>query len=256
MTNKQISTFNNFLIVNGAFVLFRSGIQCHGFQIREDMAYKKKVIAIMAVRYAFPWDKVFEPSFWEKLNDKWEDVCIKKGYLDGGFQEEGLKQAIGNVFGDRQIITSSDNVFDDNENKNDMEDFTFYDFTYKNRCSSIGENKFALNNTEKTCCLTFNVETSAEIIKNGLLFLRLRVDNITGDMHLVFTKDTGLKLQLSGSSTRKNVLAKNKSLVAMLSERLGISKQSGRYLVGISGNMANSTEYLTYKILQEECSLE
>lgn len=129
-----------------------------------------------------------------------------------------------------------------------MEDFTYYDFTGCERRKRMNANQFAVNHSKNNKSVTFNQEVSSIVLKRDLMFLRVRVDNATGDIHLIFTKDTGCKLTTTGK-TAKNVIAINKSLSDFLVEKLHLHDGSGRDLITMSDNLANSKDFLTYKIL-------
>ena len=80
-----------------------------------------------------------------------------------------------------------------------VEDFTFFDFAAQADRTRLKSNQFSINRKRKNQMLTFNKEVSCLAMERGLLFLRIRKDNITGDLHPVFTKDTGLPVTPYGN---------------------------------------------------------
>lgn len=137
-----------------------------------------------------------------------------------------------------------------NENfkTNNMEDFTFYDFGNSNS-RKLEPNHFSVNHKKSNYSVTFNLNTSKQILDSGLIFVRIRKDNITGDLHFVFNKQLGCKVSETGNS-RKNVTIINKKLTMFLVEELKLSSESDRDVVEHSNNLSNSSDYLTYKIMR------
>lgn len=147
---------------------------------------------------------------------------------------------------------SSDNQVSPSNNNDKMEDFTFYDFEKKPAVSdrTIGKGHAALNYNKKNMCLSFGVHESTDIIKAKLMKVRVRVDNITGDMHLVFNRDQGAQATIKN---QKNISILNKDLVEFLMTTQCLPLNEGsRHIIDISGNLSNSPDYITYKIIRKK----
>ena len=135
-----------------------------------------------------------------------------------------------------------------NLNINIMKDFTFYDFTNGvGQGRKLAENSFSINNKKGNRYVTFGKDKSLEIIQGGFEHLRVREDNITGDLHFVFTKDMGLSFGYKNNN--KSVIINNKQLVEFLSMRLGVNLGDNKAFK-ISDNMSKTSEFLTYKIIK------
>lgn len=85
-----------------------------------------------------------------------------------------------------------------------MEDFTFYDFDGHSACR-IGDDQIAINHKKNYYSVTFSQKKSKEILKSGLKRVRIRVDNITGEIHFVINNDFGAILGRTGSGSSVNV---------------------------------------------------
>lgn len=129
-----------------------------------------------------------------------------------------------------------------------MEDFTFYDFGNGSSCR-IGDDQIAINHKKNNYSITFSQTKSKEILKSGLKRVRIRVDNITGEIHFVINNDFGAILGRTGSGSSVNVKIGNKQLVKFLCNRLKFDEKSDRDLVYISNDLANNKDYITYKII-------
>lgn len=131
-----------------------------------------------------------------------------------------------------------------------MEDFTFFDFDKSPRGCVMKADEFSLNHKAQYYTITFNMEVSTMIRKGGYKYLRIRHDNITGELHFIFTKNKGLQFSTEKNHA-KNITIKNKDMVLFLINKLNISYNSVRTAIKISKNLANSNEFLTFKILRE-----
>ena len=132
-----------------------------------------------------------------------------------------------------------------------MEDFTFFDFESRNWRSRMEDDEFAVNHSVSYKSVTFNQAISEEIIRSGLTKVRIRKDNITGDLHFVFNSENGSRITVTGK-TRKNVVVANRSLVGFLVEQLRLDEDSARDVMHLSKNLANAGGYLTYKIMKKK----
>ena len=130
-----------------------------------------------------------------------------------------------------------------------MEDFTFYDFDKTGTISDrvIDKGKAAINyKNKKGSYLSFGIRESSEIISKGLLKMRVRVDNITGAIHLLFNKEQGAPAAVRN---KKNITLVNQQLVDFLADRLGLEKKPGvRHIINIGDNISNSDGFVTYGV--------
>jgi hypothetical protein len=131
-------------------------------------------------------------------------------------------------------------------NENNMEDYTFYDFDNSNQDSRIiAEGTAVIYYRTKNKYLIFGKTESEDILRSGLVKMRVRVDNITGAIHFLFNKDTG-----AASNTKsKNVRFTNSELVEFLMVQLGLERKEGsRYIISIGQNLSRTSDFITYKV--------
>lgn len=288
MTISQRRKFRSFLESRGALTLFNGYLRDIGYNEKDFETYIKEVEPLMAVRYAFPWDKFTKIINWEKVNDEWENICIIKGYhnLSGD-----VKKALKELFKDKQNrlkkcpkcglykdesqfykrgenglqshcidcckahgrlrngttgIYREEEVINDKKEK-DMEDFTFFDFApATGQGRKLEENTFGVNNKLGNRYVTFSKNKSNEIIDGEFDHLRVREDNITGDLCFVFTKNTGLPFNYKN---KKSIIINSKQLVDFLSSKMGVNLGENK-VFKLSENMAKTNDFLTYKILK------
>lgn len=131
-------------------------------------------------------------------------------------------------------------------NENNMEDYTFYDFDNSNQDSRIiAEGTAVIYYRTKNKYLIFGKTESEEILRSGLVKMRVRVDNITGAIHFLFNKEQG-----AASNTKsKNVRFTNSELVEFLMVQLGLERKEGsRYIISIGQNLSRTSDFITYKV--------
>ena len=136
------------------------------------------------------------------------------------------------------------------EENTNMEDFTFFDFDEgsKIRERKIEKGQMAINYKTKNAYATMSREDTDDIANAGLDKVRIRVDNITGAMHLVFNKEKGATVTLKN---KKNATMSNQKMVEFLLEKLRLEKKDGtRYLIDIGCNLSNVDGVITYNILK------
>ena len=244
MTNKQIGIFDSFLRRHGASNMFSKAYESHKDSNLSEKEYKKNVHPLMALRYAFPWESFYQKTYWEDLNDNWESVCIRNGFTrEQNYDESKIKENMRTLFNDLQTLENR---------KTKMEDFTFFDFGQTTQRSGyMKADEFSLNHTKNNYTVTLNMEVSNMIREGKFDHLRIRMDNITGEIHLIFTRDKGLKFR-SEEGIKKNVSISSKEMVQFLVHQFGINDESGREIIKISKNLANSNDFLTFKILRDK----
>lgn len=131
-------------------------------------------------------------------------------------------------------------------NENNMEDYTFYDFDNSNQDSRIiAEGTAVIYYRTKNKYLIFGKTESEEILRSGLIKMRVRVDNITGAIHFLFNKETGA----TSNTKSKNVRFTNSELVEFLMVQLGLERKEGsRHVISIGQNLSRTSDFITYKV--------
>lgn len=127
----------------------------------------------------------------------------------------------------------------------EMEDFTFYDFDGNSDKRKIHKGTaVVMFKSEHNKYLLFGKTETEEIKKRGLIKMRVRVDNITGEIHFVFNKEHGAK----AVNIERNLKFTNTDLVVFLMEHLNLGKKEGRYIINIGENLSRTNEFITYKV--------
>lgn len=131
-------------------------------------------------------------------------------------------------------------------NESDMEDYTFYDFeTPKKDSRIIAEGTAVIYYRSKNKYLIFGKTESEEIRNNGLVRMRVRIDNITGAIHFVFNKTKGAMYKASG----KNVKFTINDMVEFLMVHLRLERKEGsRHVINIGKNLSRISDCITYKV--------
>ena len=134
--------------------------------------------------------------------------------------------------------------------KTNMEDFTFFDFDKPTgvRERTIQEGQAAINYKKKGSYLTFGQKETHDLYSLGLNKIRIRLDNITGAVHLVFNKDKGAAVTLRSG---KNAVVSNQELINFVMDKLKLQKKDGeRHIIDIGCNLSKTNEFITYNILK------
>mgnify|MGYP007098721011 CR=1 FL=1 len=136
------------------------------------------------------------------------------------------------------------------------EDFTFFDFENKRAGrNTIPENGFQiyiLNSAKSNnYAISMGKRASTSIIQKGLNKMRIRVDNITGQIHLVFNKSIGKNLYKPTKGS-KICRVGGVDVVKCIVEHFGgaISRQETalKYMGDCSNDLSNSDEYATFEL--------
>lgn len=122
-------------------------------------------------------------------------------------------------------------------------DYVFHDFGDKS-CVSLKSDVITVYTGKTAPSLAVNPAICSEIWDRQLLRLRVREDLLTGQLHLVFNIEHGV----IGRREKKTMKWSNKELVMFLKDRLKL-KEDGTTRLKISGNLANSDEFMTYEII-------
>lgn len=149
------------------------------------------------------------------------------------------------------------------DNNSNNRDFTFLDFKGSrggNRkingeypywaCASrhINENR---SNSYRTA---FSREVSLLVARKGLTHMRIRRDNLTGVMHVIFLKDTtGQCAPIGWDKTKgKNNIVRlyNKALCDFFATLAGKSGNFEPTYWQLSEDLSNSLEYATFRIIK------
>ena len=155
----------------------------------------------------------------------------------------------------KDCMREAKKLLNQKENTEKMEDFTFYDFE---KVSPVRERKIedgyvAINYKNKGSYITLSKRETNDIQSEGLSKVRVRVDNITGAMHLVFNNEHGVAVTFKKSYgyniKTTNAILSSQQLVDFIVERLNLEKKDGsRYLVNIGNNLSKTDGFLTYNV--------
>ena len=100
-------------------------------------------------------------------------------------------------------------------------------------------------------CITINIEDGKIIREKQMTHLRLRKDNVTGELCLVFNKEKGIPLKIEAGVQTTTIQCK--ALVVFLYKELNLKlEKKTRHIFRMSENIANSDEYVTFRIYDEE----
>ena len=138
------------------------------------------------------------------------------------------------------------------------EQYKFYDFS---NCKNRGGQKMSKNEISlltKDRAITFNQIVSKEAYDKGLMRLIVREDVLTDEIIIILNKEKGVNLCYTGVSKAEimaakrwgNLRAGNKALHNFLFEKLHLDKNTAKYIIKISDNLANSDDFMTFKIVK------
>ena len=127
------------------------------------------------------------------------------------------------------------------------EDYTYFDFESRGRRKKMDEHQCALNHYDKRHCLTINQTCSAYIIEQGLQRVRIRYDNITGDVCLVFNKEIGTPVGVTGKESQNSIIS-NMGFVAKIIELLNIVTDNRRVVLHLGNNTSKNKSCACYRI--------
>lgn len=323
MTYNEITLFRRFMTNKGVLNTFEYTFQNHGLEKKTIDQYYEDANAEFVIMTAFDFSKVdrtvYNYSFWEKINDKWQ-FCLKR-YRDEGKMENppelrcakcgkmlpisafnlgknlvphknckecetklvarkiatsdttegifkicahcGKKKPIDEFHQKRDSPDGHSNYCKDciheanrlryNPQPNEqttMEDFTFFDFDKPTgvRERMIQEGQAAINYKKKGSYLTFGQKETSDLFSAQLNHVRIRVDNITGAVHMVFNKDKGAAVTLRSG---KNAVIGNQELINFVMDKLKLDKKEGeRYMIDIGKNLSNTEDFITYNLIR------
>lgn len=137
-----------------------------------------------------------------------------------------------------------------------MNDFDFLDFTTCRGGSHQGNGERFMTVTRscsesghQTYRVGFSRSICEEIFKRQLTHFRIRKDNYTNALHIIFLKgdETMGKLYLDKASNLYRIA--NKRLVAFLAKRMGLTGYFRSEIIPLGDNLSNSVDYLTFELI-------
>ena len=144
---------------------------------------------------------------------------------------------------------------------NSDEDYTFIDFTPIAKGKALTKGKISIfarpvrvkNGRRDSAYNAFRINAvdAAHLQRLGLDMLRLRRDNLTGELYLVFNSTVGLKLKFE-QNARSAVIASGE-LVEYLANWAGAKPDGNgitRAELEISDDLSNSPDFATFHILR------
>ena len=124
-----------------------------------------------------------------------------------------------------------------------MEDYTFYDFSTPCRGRQITRRIARICNKKGYRRIYFSKEIADEIKDIDQCKLRLRRDNITGDVHMIFNTEIGLPVRFPNSGK-----AEINSLEAVTLLSKFFSQGEATFDLDLSENLANDARFKTFKL--------
>lgn len=176
--------------------------------------------------------------------------CGKKKNIEDFFEKKDSPDGHSNYCKDCMREAQKAKYTNNENEKTKMEDFTFFDFDKPSsvRERAIQEGQMAINYKNKNSYITFGQKETQEIACADLTKVRVRLDNITGAVHLVFNKEKGAAVTFKN---RKNAVISNQELVNFVMDKLKLPKKYGeRHIVYIGCNLSNVDGFITYNILK------
>jgi hypothetical protein len=109
-------------------------------------------------------------------------------------------------------------------------------------------NECALNLQSKQYRLTLNQNLSNILMKKNLLKVEIGEDDITGDIHLLFSQNKGRRLICSGRGKINLYIGYNKWMT-ILAERLCL-EEGKRYILKLSNNKSIREDVIYVQIIK------
>lgn len=128
-----------------------------------------------------------------------------------------------------------------------MEDYTFIDFdngSVQRAIKFVGR-EMLISSNKHSMYIRLSNSVSDEIDRKSLDRLRIRIDNLTGDIYLVFNCSIGLSFHKRIG--RKTISINSKELVEKLNSL--IKNNELKRIEKLSDDLSNSDLYATYKIM-------
>lgn len=126
-------------------------------------------------------------------------------------------------------------------------DFTIIDFEKAQRGGRrvLQDNEATIKDDGHNRVLYINTHVRDIVVKAGCTKLRIRKDNLLGNLHLIFGREQGLQC-----SDKKNaqLCYANKQLVEFLFKELGFAQGSGIYKLELGANLSTNPDYYIYGV--------
>lgn len=141
---------------------------------------------------------------------------------------------------------------------NNFNDFEFIDFAPSNsgRGTRLSHEYYVsisrhTNSRNKSYRITFSQSVSDCVMSRGLKNLRIRRDNVTGDLHIIFLNANDMqcaRVTYDKKSTGR-VILNNKQLCAFFAQLADLSGDFSPIHFELSRDLSNSEMYATYQII-------
>lgn len=125
-------------------------------------------------------------------------------------------------------------------------DFTIIDFENAQRGRRVlQDNEATIKDDGHNRILYINKHVRDIVVKAGCTKLRIRKDNLLGNLHLIFSKEQGLQCS---DKKKAQLCYANKPLVEFLFKELGFAQGSGIYKLELGENLSTNPDYYIYGV--------
>lgn len=142
---------------------------------------------------------------------------------------------------------------------------TYLTFDAPKGRNQIGENQFSIwiskfkGNNHFDYGMTFNLEISNRVKKEGFKALKIAVNTLTGEFYFVFVKEKvgneSINITFAGQK-KSSVCIRMKQAVCHVAKLLGLDQETEfRTLIDISTNLSKSEDQMTFKVLAKKASI-
>lgn len=267
MENNEIVAFRRFMRNKGILDRFEYCYEQNKLDERDINEYYESVSPRLVILTAFDFEPyrhtIFNAEYWENINDKWQK-CVddyKGGIMPAPNMERCEKCGEWkypnafrfNKYGVRHKFCAAceDGMSMKATQKkapatNDVDEFQFIDFEKTkggNRRLKRGEAILNYRAKFTESDISFGVEDSREIKAAGMNYLRVCRRKSDGKIGFVFNKEQGLEVRYNSN----NIVVRNKHMLEFIINAFAL-KSTGRYVLDIGNNKANSDDYMTFFI--------
>lgn len=127
-----------------------------------------------------------------------------------------------------------------------MEDYTFFDFENSRRGREISGFAMRVYNKRGNRRVQFSKNVGEVVTKRGLSKLRIRKDNMTGRIHLLFNRDKGVTIKNNGSNSPFSLRVNSVDMAAFLVKTFSLMDGD---VLNLSDDLSQSDEYATFEVL-------
>lgn len=124
-----------------------------------------------------------------------------------------------------------------------MERIIFVDLKQGTNCQALGSNEIRVILGTKANRITFNTAVVTELAKKKHTHCKIGVGEDSGSVYLLFNNKEGIRVPCPFS---KNHAWRCKAFMEFIMEHFKLSDKS--YYLNISGNLAHTSDYSTYKV--------